>query len=200
MRASLAALLAGALALTSSIPAQEPGRLGVMASNGVRSVLEELRPRAEAVAGMPLALELSTARTLKDRLEAGEAFDVAILTPELIDALIASGTVRAESRVEFARVGVGVGVRPGFPETGLATADDLRRVLLAARSVAYGGSGQSRETNEAALDALGIADAVRPKVRLTGAGEAPRLVASGDVDVVLTLGSELVNEPGLRYL
>jgi molybdate transport system substrate-binding protein len=78
--------------------------------------------------------------------------------------------------------------------------DDLRRVLLEATSVAYGASGQSRRTNEAAFEKLGIADAVHPKVRLTGPGEAPALVAAGEVDVVMTLVSELKREPGLQYL
>lgn len=192
--------MSAALVGLSAVAQEEPTTLSVYGSNGVRSLLEDVKPRFADLTGTLLGLELSTARTLKDRLERGERFDVAILTPDLLDALVEAGKVRHETRIEFARVGIGVGVRPGFPAADLAGPEDLRRILLEAESIAYGATGQSRETNEAAFESLGITELVRPKVRLTGPAEAPRLVASGEVDLVLTLVSELVREPGLRYV
>ena len=41
---------------------------------------------------------------------------------------------------------------------------------------------------------------MRSKTRLTGAGEAPVLVAEGEIELVLTLVSELLREPGVQFL
>jgi len=195
MRAlTMAVLLLG----VSSAFAQTP--LRVASTNGVRGVLLELEGELETAVGQPIEFELSTARTLAGRLSNGEAFDVALLTPPLIDELAAAGLVATVTRRDFARVGVGVGVAEGADYPGVATPDELRASLLAAGTIAYGANGQSRQTNEAAFDTLGIADAMHAKARLTGPGEAPRLVAMGEVDLVLTLVSELLHEPGVQFL
>lgn len=180
--------------------AQGSDALRVFSSNGVRVVLQEMQPQLERAAGKPLDFEFSTSRTLTDRLVAGEGFDVAVLTPALIDELIAAQKVEPASRSEFARVGVGVGSRQGTPAKSVGTLDDLRRTLLEAESVAYGERGQSRRTNEASFETLGISEEVHRKSRLTGAGEAPQLVAEGEIELVLTLVSELLREPGVQFL
>ncbi len=190
-------VLVAVLMLPSAL-AQTP--LRVVSTNGVRGVLLELESELEVAVGRPIEFELSTARTLTGRLRDGEPFDVALLTPTLIDDLEADGLVAAGTRRDFARVGVGVGVAEGASYAGVATADALRATLLSAGSVAYGANGQSRQTNEAAFEALGIADAVRSKARLTGPGEAPGLVAAGEIDLVLTLVSEVLHEPGVQFL
>lgn len=178
--------------------AQTP--LRVASTNGVRGVLLELESELEAAVGQPIEFELSTARTLAARLADGEPFDVALLTPGLVDELDRGGWIVAPTRRDFARVGVGVGVAEGASYAGVATAEALRATLLAAGSVAYGANGQSRQTNEAAFEALGIADTVHSKARLTGPGEAPGLVAAGEIDLVLTLVSEVLHERGVAFL
>ena len=200
MRSFFCAVMAVVALLSSHAVAQDPTALRVYSSNGVRIVLQEMQPRIEAAVGKPLSFEFSTARTLVQQLADGAAFDVAVLTPALIDELIDAGRVAADSRIDVARVGIGVGARQGTPARSVATLDELRSTLLAAGSVAFGANGQSRQTNEASFAALGIADDMRAKVRLTGPGEAPVLVAAGEVDLVLTLISELLREPGVQFL
>lgn len=53
---------------------------------------------------------------LKRRIAAGEAFDIVIPGPELIDELVAQGKVAAGTRAAFGKAGVGLGVRKGAPE------------------------------------------------------------------------------------
>ena len=174
--------------------------LRVYSSNGVRLVLEEMQPQIEQAIGRRLTFQFSTSRNLTDRITADEAFDLAILTPSLIDELTALRKIVPESRNEFARVGIGVGSRQGTPAKSVSTLDELRQTLLEAQSVAFGVNGQSRRTNEASFETLGIGDEMRSKTRLTGAGEAPVLVAEGEIELVLTLVSELLREPGVQFL
>ena len=200
MKGLLSLLAAGAAITSSGVVAQDADALIVYSSNGVRAVLQELQPEIEAAAGRRLAFDFSTSRTLTDRIAAGEPVDVAILTPALIDELIASQRVDPGSRAVFAQVGVGVGARAGTAPKSVRTLEDLRQTLLEAESVAYGASGQSRRTNETAFEALGISEEMRGKSRLTGPGEGPVRVAEGEVELVLTLVSELLREPGVQFL
>ena len=199
MRAHLGTL-AVALAMCGSALAQNTETLRVYSSNGVRVVVEEMRPQIEEAIGSSLVIEFSTSRTLADRIAAGDPFDVAILTPSLIDELYALGKILPGSQTEFARGGIGVGSRAGTAAKPVGTLDELRQTFLEAESIAFGANGQSRRTNEASFEALGIADEVQGKIRLTGAGEAPVLVADGEVELVLTLVSELLREPGIQFL
>lgn len=197
----VAALLVAAPGCTAAPEApQAPTEVRVLSSNGVRSVIEDRQPEIERAIGHTLSIEFSTAASLKKKIEAGEAFDVAVLTPALIDELIAQGKVAVDSRVDFARAGVGVGARQGAPPADVSTSDALKSTLLKARSVAFTAEGQSRLTIDRAFDRLGIAEAMRLKTMLKGPGEAPTAVAAGEAELVLTLMSEILPVPGLQLL
>src|ERR1044071_2226749 len=104
------AIVLGALLLaTSSARAAE---LRVLASNGVKAAVEELKPQLEKASGSTLSIEFSTAANLRERIEKGEAFDVAILTDDAMDALVKAGKL-SPPPAKLARVGIGVGFRPG---------------------------------------------------------------------------------------
>jgi molybdate transport system substrate-binding protein len=174
--------------------------LRVLSSNGVMAAFESVQKDLEQAIGLRLDVEFSTAAALARRIEGGEAFDVAILTPGLIDALIDQRAVTAASRTSFARAGVGVGARPGEFAVDLDTAPELERFLLESESIAFTADGQSRRIIDAAFERMGIADDLSPKVVLLGPGEAPGAVAAGQAQVVLTLMSEIVSVPGLVLL
>src|SRR5215813_4048668 len=98
----------GAVAWVSSLAnptAAHGADLRVLASNGVKAAVEELKPQLEKTSGSTLSIDFSTTAALRERIEKGEAFDVAILTDDAIDALIKSGALDASSRAELARVG-----------------------------------------------------------------------------------------------
>jgi molybdate transport system substrate-binding protein len=50
-----------------------------------------------------------------------ESFDVAILTPPLLDDLIAKGHIARASRAEVARVGLGLMIRAGAPKPDVSS-------------------------------------------------------------------------------
>ena len=62
---------------------------------------------------------------------------MAILTPGAIEDLIKKGKIAAGSRVNLARVGVGVVVKAGAPRPDISTVEAFKQALLAAKSVAY---------------------------------------------------------------
>jgi molybdate transport system substrate-binding protein len=91
----------------------------------------------EASTGNKIILQNDTAGGLARRIEGGAAFDVAIMTPELIAQQVAGQKVRAASVVNLARVGIGAMVLAGAPVPDISTVARLKQVVLNARAVAY---------------------------------------------------------------
>src|SRR5262245_51595272 len=172
--------------------------LRVLASNGVKAAVEEMKPQLEKASGSMLSIDFSTAATLRERIEKGETFDVAILTDDAIDALIKAGKISQPQRAMLARVGIGVGFRKGAPKPDVATAAGIKQALLNAKSIAYTESGASRPGIDKMFERLGIASQMKAKAHLTAAGAAPASVGKGESDLVLTLISEILPEPGVE--
>ena len=186
--------------LTQLAGAQQPG-LRVLASNGIKAVVDDLRPQLERELGRPLAIEFGTTASLRQRIDAGEAFDVTVLTAEAIDALAKGGKIAAASVRPLGRAGVGVGVRTGTPKPAIGTPDEIKATLLAAKSVTWVGVGASRPTIERMLETLGITSQIQPKLKLApGSEAATEEVAAGHVEIVLTLASEILPAPGVDYI
>src|SRR5512145_1553487 len=122
---------------------QGSGAMKVLCTNGMKSVMVELAPEFERSTGGKVLIAWGSASTLLEELDAGAGGDVAILTAEAIDGLIARGKVVAGSRVDLARSGIGIAVRKGAGKPGIASPDALKRALLAARSIAHSKAGMS---------------------------------------------------------
>ncbi len=188
------------LAFTFARPAaSQPAPLRVFASNGVKAVVEELQPKCEHAIGHPLAIEFNSAAALKQRIDGGEAFDLALLTNEVIDALIKEGKIVAGTQTDLARAGIGVGIRKGAPKPDISTPDAMKRTLLNAKSVTYAKEGASRMLLERIYDRLGIANEMKSKVIFqTVSGRPQAAVAEGQAEMVLTLIPEILPVPGVQ--
>lgn len=170
----------------------------VLASNGMKAVVEELKPRCERAIGHPLAIEYGSTTGLTEKIDNGAAFDVVILTSEGVDDLVKKGKVVAGTRAEFARSGVGLAVRSGAAKPAIATPAALKRTLESAASITYAGDGASRPTIDMMLEKLGLVEKTKSKIILTkGSGPAMASVADGKVAIVMTLMSELLSVHGI---
>ena len=196
----VAALLTLVAGCSAPAAAPEGESLRVLSSNGVKGIIDDVRPGIERAIGRPLSIEFSTSASLKPKIEQGEPFDVAILTPAMIDDLTRQGKIAAGSSINVARSGVGVGNREGAPRIDVSTPDALKRALLDANKVAFTAEGQSRATIDRAFERLGIVDAMRPKVMLLGPAGGPAAVARGEADLTMTLVSEIIPIPGVQLL
>src|SRR4051812_23715418 len=72
--------------------------LRLLVSNGMKSSMEALQGQCEKECGRPLAIQFSSTASLKQRIEAGESFDLTIITIEAIDDLIKKGLLTSASR------------------------------------------------------------------------------------------------------
>ncbi|HET9362090.1 MAG TPA: substrate-binding domain-containing protein, partial [Vicinamibacterales bacterium] len=115
----------------------------VLSSVGIKAVVEELAPQFEKRTKHKVVTTFDLASALKTRIEGGERFDVAILTPALLDDLIAKGKVASASRSLVARVGLGLMIKSGGRKPDVSSVDAFKRTLVDARSVTYATAGAS---------------------------------------------------------
>jgi molybdate transport system substrate-binding protein len=186
-----------AVPLVLSVSAQA-AELRVSASNAVESVLEQVAPQFERENNHKLVFTFAPAAVLKEQIDQGASFDVAVLTASLTDALAKAGKIETDSVATIARAGLGVSVRAGAPKLDVSTDEALKRALLNAKSIGYNGAGAARTGNEAMLRKLGIADVVQPKIKLL---DLPASMAVAKRDVELGLGpiSEILPVSGAQF-
>jgi molybdate transport system substrate-binding protein len=130
--------------------------------------------RFEAESGLSVEFDFGAVGALRDRVLAGEAADVLVVTPAILPALETEQRVRAGSRQDLGQVGGGIAVRAGDPLPTIDTPDALQQALLAADEVYY--ADPAVATAGAALmkvvDTLGIGDQVRAKGHIAAGGKA----------------------------
>jgi molybdate transport system substrate-binding protein len=195
---TLAALSAVLLAHTAT--AQE-SPVRVVASNGVKAVIEDLRPKMLGALPRTLAIDYNSTTGLRQKIDAGETFDVAILTVEGVDDLIKAGKIAAGTRNAFARSGIGVGVRMGAPKPDIHNTEAFKKTLLTAKSITYAEDGASRAYIAKMLDRFGITAEIGPKTTMEqGSTRAAARVADGRSEILMTLVSEILPAPGVQLV
>jgi molybdate transport system substrate-binding protein len=172
--------------------------LRVMVSDGKKTVVEELTPQIEHATGRKLAAQFNSSKNLRDKIQAGEPFDAAILTSDVLDDLIKQGKITAGGRAEISRTGMGMGVRAGAPKPDISTSDALKRTLLVAKSISFNPTGASATHTYDMFARLGITDAVKPKLMLDAEAGRPQMnVAGGKAELVISLIPEIRFFPGV---
>jgi molybdate transport system substrate-binding protein len=187
------------IALSAHSTIAQGARITVLSSNGLRAVLQELAPQFEKATGKQVAISFSVASELKKRIDAGESFDLAILTPSLMDDLIKQGTVVRESRVALARTGMAIAVRRGAAKPDMRSVDTLKASLLASPSIAFAKEGAGGLFFTALVERLGLAPTLTPKFKTFTTGDEVReAVGRGDAALGVMPLSEILPAPGLE--
>src|SRR5260370_16195237 len=141
----------------------------VRTAGAFKQVLLALLPDFERTTGHKVMVQNDTVGALSKRIEGGEVFDLAVLTPAAVNDLSSKGKFVAGSRVNLARVGVGVVVKDGTPKPDISSVAAFKQALLAAKSVAYidpAAGGSSGIYVAGLLDKLGVAAEGKTKAKL----------------------------------
>jgi len=188
--------IAATLSLSGMASAAE---VKVLTAGAFKQVVLALVRDFEKQTGNKVVVDNDTAGGLKKRIESGEAFDVAIITPAIVDDLAGAGKIAPGTRVNLATVGVGVVVKEGATKPDVSTVEAFKSALLAAKSVAYidpASGGSSGLYIDRLLERLGIAEQVRPKAKLKKGGYVAELIVSGEAELGLHQISEIVPVKG----
>jgi molybdate transport system substrate-binding protein len=173
--------------------------LKLLTTTTIQPAVLALVPEFEKRTGHKVTIETDTATNLGVRVDAGEYFDVVVMTARLMDPYL-GGRIVEGSLKEVARAGIGVSVRQGAALPDISRISTFRNALLAARSIAYIDPASGASTGlylEWLFERLGIADQIKAKtVFVPGGGLVAEKLVSGEADIGLQQRSELVNVPG----
>jgi len=162
-----------------------------------KAPLDQIGPAFERETGHRLVISYAPSEPLLKQIESGEPFDVVLTFPKLVDQLIKQTKVMAGSRGDIARAGLGVAVRRGAAKPGTQSAEEFKRALLRATSIAYAAQGPSGVHLASVLERLGVADAVKPKLRPMAAGSlVVGPVARGEAEIGIVSIPFILAEPG----
>ncbi|HVY56345.1 MAG TPA: molybdate ABC transporter substrate-binding protein [Xanthobacteraceae bacterium] len=178
----------------------DAAELKVLSGNGGKAAVRELARRFEQASGHKVTVHFEVNAALKQKIEAGEPFDVAVLNPPPLDALIKEGKIVADTRAVIGRIGIGLGVRAGAPKPDISSVEAFKRTLLGAKSVAYPGRGASGVYFASLVDRLGIAAEMKPKMRPMPAEDTVEVVARGEADLVVVVASRIYGVPGVELV
>jgi molybdate transport system substrate-binding protein len=186
--------------LAAGVPAGA-AEIKVICSNALKTTLEELAPAFEKATEHKLAITWGATVPLKAGIEKGATFDLTLLTTEAVDDLVGKGKLTAATRTALANSGAGVAVRKGAQKPDISTVEAFKNALLNAKSVAYVEQGGTGIYLKVLLQRLGIADAIRTKVKLLPPeNPAAKAVANGEAEIGMTQISEILPYAGVELV
>ena len=174
----------------------------LIAPGGIRDAIVKMIPDFERSSGHTVKATFGSGLGTKQQVMKGEVFDVPVVQPPP-DEVTATGHVLNASATPLATVAVAVAVRKGMPKPDISTAEAVKKMLLAAKTISYpdGAKGAAAGVSfDATMRQLGIFEEMKPKiVRVQGGAAAMAAIARGEVELGLTFLSE-IHDPGVEVV
>ena len=175
------------MVLSLFIGCASAAEIKVLTTTNLMPILEGVGGPFTSATGHTLKIDHAGAAPVTKRIHDGEVADVVMHSRAAIDDLQRDGKIRSGSRVDVARLSIGVAVRAGTPKPDIGSDDAFRRALLAAASIAYpdpAGSSLGGIYLARLIDELGLTQQLEPRIRLTGPATATgELFAKGGADM-----------------
>jgi molybdate transport system substrate-binding protein len=162
----------------------------------LRPFLNELGPEFERASGHKLVIKYDVSAGLKRQIDAGEAFDLALILPGIIDDLVKQGKVAADTRTDLSRAAVAVAVKKGALKPDISSSEAFKRTLLNAKSIGYSGEGGSGAYFKSVLERLGIAIEMSSKLKPLASSAVVPSVVNGEVELAVISPPAILAEPG----
>jgi molybdate transport system substrate-binding protein len=178
--------------------------LRVICAGGFKTAMLEIAPRLEAKGRHKLAVSFGTPQRNRELISAGTGFDVVVVTSNTL-ADSTRPHIAEAGRFEVAMSPVGMGVREGVSAPDVTTLDSFAAAVRAVGSIGLSDptSGTTLANDiMAAARTVGLDGEIERRKRyFVGPGSVVSVeVGKGNADAVMTLTTEIVGTPGVRYL
>src|SRR6266852_4141845 len=200
---SVAATISVAAVLLGHGVGAAAAEVKVLCANGMRAVLTELHPQLERTTGQRVTMNFGEAGHLRTRIQDGEMVDVIVLPRVVLDQLLTQDKIVPGTIVDLGQRGMGLGVRTDEAKPDSGSAEGLKRALLAAKSIVItdpATGGVSGVHIAEVFQRLGIAEELKPKLRLNRGGPNAAFVARGEADMAIQLAHEIRAVPGIDFI
>ena len=196
-------MFAAAIAF-GAVTASQAAEVKVISANGMRDVIADTKAQFESATGHRVTVTVVETGEIRRRVLGGENFDVIIVPRSAADDLEQRGKITPGSTVGLIRVDFGLAVASDGPRPDTSTPEDLKRTLLAAKTVLITDpktGGISGVHFMEVLDKLGITDQMKSKlVPSTGGQFHARRVVSGEADIAVQAEHEIRCTRGATFL
>jgi molybdate transport system substrate-binding protein len=177
--------------------------LRILCASGMREVVSQMAPGIERATGHRLTVGFGEAGDLRKRIQGGEAVDVVILPRVVLDKVLSDGEIVDGSIVDLAQSTMGIGVRANEPRPDIASVEGFKQALLAAKSIAAtdpASGGVAGVYVAEVFQRLGIAEQLKPRLKLTRGQRNAEFVARGEADIAVQLSNEIRVVPGIEFM
>jgi molybdate transport system substrate-binding protein len=171
--------------------------LKVLSGFGMRPVLDEMGPQFERSMGHKLTIQYHSSGGMRRAIDAGEPFDVAIVTQAIVDDLVKQAKIGAP--VVIARSGVGIAVKAGASKPRVDSAETLKRTLLGAKSIAYSAEGATAAHVARVAERLCISAELKAKGKPQKSGDGVvQALADGQAEIGFMVMSSIQAARGVE--
>jgi molybdate transport system substrate-binding protein len=206
-RSIAARVAASATLLTALLSGGNPAgaaEIRLLSAAVMQTVFGEIVGDFERISGHKLIIMYSTMGAVAQRVLGGATPDLVIGSTPSMAGLVKEGKINADSLVNIAKVGAGIVVPTGTPKPRVASSDDLKRALLAAKTIVYAdpaGGGAAGIHIARVIDKLGISDQLRSKTKFGAGGDVTEVtLAQGEGAFGMTQISEIVGKTGAEFV
>jgi molybdate transport system substrate-binding protein len=191
--------LAVALVLGLSATVRAQNEITLLAPGPIREPLDKLLAGFQTKTGTRVKVTYAGGVPTRKQVASGKGLDVDLLFAPFQEVL-KTGNIVPGSATVVARVRLALAVKKGAPKPDISTPAAVKKTLLDAKSITSVDPEQGSVGGiaQAALDKLGIADQVKPKLKWVATGGVVQdLVAKGDVEIALGPYLSDMNNPGV---
>ena len=179
--------------------------LKVLGAGPVKRGITQIAAEFAKARGHQVDVEFTGAPTVRERVLAGEAVDVAVAPAATMDEFAAAGRIAAATRTQLGHARMGMAMRKGAPAPDFSTAESFRKAIAAAdavvANVANSGNyvaklleqqGFAADKVRRQPDTVKVMDLVAGSAdRLFGAGQLPEIRELIDKGVAIELAGPL---------
>jgi molybdate transport system substrate-binding protein len=201
----LAIAIAATFGLIAAGGAQA-AEIKALISTAMKAPFEEIVAQFEKTSGHKVHATFGPTGVLTRLVSDGEVADLVILGGDNTATLISKGKIAAGSNADVARGMIGAGVATGRPQPDISSEGAFRAALLSAKAVAVtdpAGGGSSGIYFSKLFDKMGIAETLKPKLKLAAGGPngyAATFVVNGEADFAMQPIPELMAVPGIEIV
>jgi molybdate transport system substrate-binding protein len=171
-----------------------------ISSMATRQLLSDLSRTFEQTAEWKVEIEsmggVDAARLIRD----GKIIDLIVLASNVMEQLEKDGWVVPGTRADIARSGVAIAVRAGLPHPAIASEEDVKQAVLAAKKISYS-SGPSGDHLKRLFARWNIAEVVADRTVEAKPGiPVGHLLARGEADLGFQQLSEFLDLDGIEII
>ena len=145
--------------------------LKVLSAGAVKRGVSQIAAEFERTTGTRVTVDFATGPEVRKRVAAGEAADVIVVPPAIMDEFGKQGKIVADSRAFVGRSRMGVVIHADAPTPGLGETAAFKKILLGATAVIYNQASSGLYAAKL-MEKLGLKDDLGSKTVVVQSGAA----------------------------